>query len=78
MVGWGLNWKLKVSRFYGCLMLYGWLEPNWFMIRGREVPDWMGQDGDLIVCVACFNNMKIVCCWCDALGSSKMDCWFVY
>ena len=23
MVGWGLNWKLKFSRFYGCLMLYG-------------------------------------------------------
>ena len=21
VVGWGLNWKLKVSRFYGCLML---------------------------------------------------------
>ena len=21
--GWGLNWKLNVSRFYGCLMLYG-------------------------------------------------------
>ena len=23
VVGWGLNCKLKVSRFYGCLMLYG-------------------------------------------------------
>ena len=23
VVGWGLNWKLKVSRFSGCLMLYG-------------------------------------------------------
>ena len=23
MVGWGLNLKLKVSRFSGCLMLYG-------------------------------------------------------
>ena len=23
VVGLGLNWKLKVSRFYGCLMLYG-------------------------------------------------------
>ena len=23
MVGWGLNWELKVSRFYDCLMLYG-------------------------------------------------------
>ena len=23
VVGWGLNWKLKVSRFNGCLMLYG-------------------------------------------------------
>ena len=23
VVGWGLNWKLKVSKFYGCLMLYG-------------------------------------------------------
>ena len=22
-VGWGLNWKLKVSRFSGCLMLLG-------------------------------------------------------
>ena len=31
VVGWGLNWKLKVSRFSGCLMLCGWLEPNWFM-----------------------------------------------
>ena len=43
------------------------------------VPCWMGQDGNLVVCiVACLSNMKIVCCWCDALGSSKMDCWFVY
>ena len=32
----------------------------------------------LLCVVACFNNMKIVCCWGDALGSSKMDCWFVY
>ena len=32
VVGWVLNWKLKVSRFYGCLMLYRLLEPNWFMI----------------------------------------------
>ena len=32
VVGWGLNWKLKVSRSYGCLILYGGLEPNWFMI----------------------------------------------
>ena len=23
VVGWGLNWKLKVSRFFCCLMLYG-------------------------------------------------------
>ena len=23
VVGWGLNWKLKVSRFSGRLMLYG-------------------------------------------------------
>ena len=23
VVGWGLNWKLKVSRFSGFLMLYG-------------------------------------------------------
>ena len=23
VVGWGLNWKLKVSRFLGCLMLFG-------------------------------------------------------
>ena len=23
VVGWGLNGKLKVSRFSGCLMLYG-------------------------------------------------------
>ena len=28
--------------------------------------------------VARFNNMKIVCCWGDALSSSKMDCRFVY
>ena len=32
----------------------------------------------LLWLVACFNNMKIVCCWGDALGSSKMDCRFVY
>ena len=32
----------------------------------------------LLCVVPCFNNMKIVCCWGDALGSSKMDCWFVY
>ena len=32
----------------------------------------------LLCVVACLNNMKIVCCLCDALGSSKMDCWFVY
>ena len=31
VVGWGLNWKLKVSRFFGCLMLCGLLEPKWFM-----------------------------------------------
>ena len=31
MAGWGLNWKLKVSRFSGCLMLFGLLEQNWFM-----------------------------------------------
>ena len=23
VVGWDLNWKLKFSRFSGCLMLYG-------------------------------------------------------
>ena len=23
VVGWGLNWKLKVSRFSSCFMLYG-------------------------------------------------------
>ena len=23
VVGWSLNWKLKVFRFSGCLMLYG-------------------------------------------------------
>ena len=28
----------------------------------------------LLCVVACFNNMKIVCCWGDALSSSKMDC----
>ena len=45
---------------------------------GREAPNWMGQDGDLVVCiVACLSNKKIVCC-CDALGSSKMDCRFVH
>ena len=32
----------------------------------------------LYVIVWCLNNMKIVCCWCDALSSSKMDCWIVY
>ena len=32
----------------------------------------------LLCVVACFNNMKIVCCWSDVLGSSKMDCRFVY
>ena len=32
VVGWGLNWKLKVSRFYGCLMCMDDLEPNWFVI----------------------------------------------
>ena len=25
--------------------------------------------------IAMLNNM--LCCWCDALSSSKMDCWFV-
>ena len=28
----------------------------------------------LLCVVACFNNMKIVCYWGDAFGSSKMDC----
>ena len=28
--------------------------------------------------VWCLNNMKIVFYWCDALGSSKMDCRIVY
>ena len=32
----------------------------------------------LLCVVACFNNMKIVCYWGDVLGSSKMDCQFVY
>ena len=32
----------------------------------------------LLCVVACFNNMKIVCFWGDALGNSKMDRWFVY
>ena len=32
----------------------------------------------LYVIAWCLNNMQIVCCWCDALGSSKMDCWIVY
>ena len=40
-------------------------------MKGHEALDWMGQDGDLVVIVACLSNMKIVCCWCDALGSSK-------
>ena len=26
----------------------------------------------------CMNNMQIVCCWCDALSSSKMDYRIVY
>ena len=32
----------------------------------------------LLCVVAFFNNMKIVCCWGDALGSFKMDCRFAY
>ena len=32
----------------------------------------------LLFVVACFNNMTIVCCWCDVLGRSKMDSRFMY
>ena len=32
----------------------------------------------LYVIAWCLNNIQIVCCWCDALGSSKMDCRIVY
>ena len=32
----------------------------------------------LYVIAWCLNNMQIVCCWCNALGSSKMDCRIVY
>ena len=32
----------------------------------------------LYVITWCLNNMQIVCCWCNALGNSKMDSWIVY
>ena len=54
----------------------------WFQNLGlsdeihRVVLDSPETDRGLYVLLLCLNNM--LCCWCDSLGSSKMNCRIVY
>ena len=44
--------------------------PEWLFIRCQRL-GWSGEIPRVVL-----NNM--LCCWCDPLGSSKMDCRIVY
>ena len=63
MVGWVLNWKLKVSRFLvvDVVCMIGTKMVDVFEGAVRY-PVGCVKMVTLLCVVACFNNMKIVCC----------------
>ena len=62
VVGWGLNWKLKVSRFLvvDVVWMIGTKMVDVFEGAVRYTVGWVKMV-TLLCVVACFNNMKIVC-----------------